>query len=309
MFRYQPTRNPGDALIWLGQLEILRRLGIRVRGVGRMGSVDSSEIERLFPHVVILLAGGGDFGDLWCDTQIHREAVIRASHGRRVVQLPQTLCFRDERNVAAVGQVLMDHGDVLLTWRDAKSHRSAQELFPGVESRLLPDVAFGVGPMERSVGAEGAILCVARRDQEAGELSAIRRIDGRIADRPSRGSLLNTSVVRSIWMALALEGHIRPFLPQSLRKGASRAIAARAIVQRARGFLSAGQVVVSDRLHADVLCVLLNIPHVMVDTRDGKIGAFVNTWTSDCDVVHLATSPREAIEVAKAARVAQESES
>ena len=63
--------------------------------------------------------------------------------------------------------------------------------------------------------------------------------------------------------------------------------------------LSRGEVVITDRLHAHILCVLLEIPHVVVDTGYGKLTRFIRTWTEAAPVLRLAGSWSEGAEVAR----------
>ena len=65
---------------------------------------------------------------------------------------------------------------------------------------------------------------------------------------------------------------------------------ARARLIRGLRILSAGKVVVTDRLHAHILCLLMNIPHVLLDNSYGKVNNFVDTWTKDSPLVHLSDS-------------------
>lgn len=50
----------------------------------------------------------------------------------------------------------------------------------------------------------------------------------------------------------------------------------------ARGFAmrSRGEVVLTDRRHAHVLSVLLDIPHVLLDNSYGKVRGFAEQWTA-----------------------------
>jgi pyruvyl transferase EpsO len=295
---FQPQTNAGDALIWLGQLRLLSDLGIRVRGVGQVGFFDKRMLERLPPEVAIVLVGGGNFGDLWTEFQVYREMVISAAAGRRIVQFPQSLCFRDETNIPLTRAVLSNHGNVTLTWRDEQSYKSARELFPDTTSVLVPDVAFAAGPLEVSRQPKHPVICIARRDQEGGELCAVRLSDGRQVDWTGRGGASIMIKCAPILMMLALEQRLGRLMGASLRMSLCK-VFADVTVEHAKALVSSAEVIVSDRLHAHVLCMMLGIPHVMVDTRYGKISSFINTWTVDSELVELASSPKEAVEIAR----------
>jgi pyruvyl transferase EpsO len=54
--------------------------------------------------------------------------------------------------------------------------------------------------------------------------------------------------------------------------------------------LSRGRGVITDRLHAHILSLLLDKPHVLVDNSYGKNRTFYETWTSECEIAELAVS-------------------
>jgi exopolysaccharide biosynthesis predicted pyruvyltransferase EpsI len=58
--------------------------------------------------------------------------------------------------------------------------------------------------------------------------------------------------------------------------------------------LAEAPVVVTDRLHAHILCLLIGVPHVVVDTGYGKLRAFVDAWTAGHPRVRLARDAGEA---------------
>jgi pyruvyl transferase EpsO len=65
--------------------------------------------------------------------------------------------------------------------------------------------------------------------------------------------------------------------------------------------LASGRVVVADRLHAHILCLLLGIPHVVLDNNYGKLRRFCETWdTLSSPLVRWAESPAEALAAARA---------
>ncbi len=73
-----------------------------------------------------------------------------------------------------------------------------------------------------------------------------------------------------------------------------------AALQVARGYelLGRGQSVVTDRLHGHVLSLLLNLPHVVIPDRYGKVRALWETWTSSCPDARWADSPQAAVDLA-----------
>ena len=56
--------------------------------------------------------------------------------------------------------------------------------------------------------------------------------------------------------------------------------------------LSTGGLVVTDRLHAHILSLLLDIPHVLLDNSYGKVAGFADQWTGDYAGLMRATKSR-----------------
>ena len=81
--------------------------------------------------------------------------------------------------------------------------------------------------------------------------------------------------------------------PRGVRRARYEA-AARARVLRGCRLLSSGRVVITDRLHAHILSLLLGIPHAVLDNTYGKLGRFLDVWTGRRAVVHRATSINDA---------------
>src|SRR3546814_16383188 len=52
-------------------------------------------------------------------------------------------------------------------------------------------------------------------------------------------------------------------------------------LRRGISMLSQGRVIVTDRLHAHILSLLLDIPQVVLDNMYGKVSAFAAQWRSE----------------------------
>jgi pyruvyl transferase EpsO len=63
--------------------------------------------------------------------------------------------------------------------------------------------------------------------------------------------------------------------------------------------LSRGRIVITDRLHAHILCTLLGIPHIVLDNNCGKLSGFIRCWTAEHPLCHLAGSVEEATRIAQ----------
>jgi pyruvyl transferase EpsO len=70
-----------------------------------------------------------------------------------------------------------------------------------------------------------------------------------------------------------------------------------------REILSRGSVVVTNRLHAHILCRLLGIPHVVMDNNYGKLSSYAETWETLGPTARWADSAEEAIEISREMKV------
>jgi pyruvyl transferase EpsO len=53
-------------------------------------------------------------------------------------------------------------------------------------------------------------------------------------------------------------------------------------------------VVITDRLHAHLLALLLDIPHAALDNSYGKLGRFLDAWTGEAAALHRAPTMADA---------------
>lgn len=166
--------NVGDLAIWLGQLAVLRELGLmRPRYVSGRRTYDRKTLERtLRDGDVILLAGGGNLGDVWPAEQNFRERVLHDFPDRRVVQLPQSIHFRREESLDRARKRLGGHVGLTLLVRDRTSLALARgEL--GIDARFCPDMALGLAPLRpATTEVRDTVLLLAREDRESRNGSA-----------------------------------------------------------------------------------------------------------------------------------------
>ena len=288
--------NVGDSAIYLGELACLASLGVPFpRFICDLRTYDRAELaHRLGPGGLILLAGGGTFGDLWPAPQELREEIVRSFPQHRIIQLPQTIHFERPDALRRARSVVNGHRHITLLVRDAQSLEIARSEFTAA-SHLCPDAAFALGSLGRPRRATQHRLWLLRTDKES--RGGVTRPVGEFAvdwlEEPAmwrrRASYLLMGAVRRKGIAPVA----RPLL---MRLYASLA---RQRLTRGLELLASAQVVITDRLHGHILCVLMGMPHVMLDNSYGKLSSFHETWTAGVDNVRLARSPAEALSLAE----------
>lgn len=307
LVNYPDHGNPGDPGLWLGTRMLLRRLGVRVGYSASWWSFDPVALRTAVPHGPVLLNGGGNLGDLYAGQQGTRERVLHTLTGRRVIQLPQSWFFRSELAARRMSDMIAAHGAVTVMVRDRASAQRAA--VAGVPTVLSPDHAVGLAGVGSAVRPVHDVLWMVRRhgDPEFGghadppQRAGWHRgdwMDGIAEDQARWTGAARVAVTADGW----LRSHWQPAAPgvRHLWPAAAATFphTARAWVQRGVDLLASARVVVTDRLHGHLFCVLLGKPHVVLDNSYGKVSAMLDTWTGSLPGVHRAGDTTHAVELA-----------
>jgi pyruvyl transferase EpsO len=283
--------NVGESAIWLGELAALRRIGAPAPAYTcALHTYDPGRLARRVGKGAILFTGGGSFGDLYERHLLFRESVIAAFPHNLIVQLPETIHYQNRQGMERTRAVLAAHPNFTLLVRDQASLDIARTQLraPAV---LCPDMAFALDPLPVSaVSPSRPLLWLKRSDSESRWT-----VQGGGApttdwlDEPWNPVIRAAHVARRIarryrW-SLAAAGPLLSALYPSI---------ARIRLARGVALLRSARVVVTDRLHAHLLCVLLGIPHVLLENSYGKLRRVYETWTAESPLVRFAASPAEA---------------
>lgn len=294
-------RNVGDALIWLGELEYLRSLGLKIEYVADLWSYDAKALRKAMPTGVILLHGGGNFGDLWIGHQILREIVATDFPDYKIVQLPQSIHFEDAQRAKLADEVLGRHPDLTVLVRESQSLGRAQQSLPNVAVEFCYDMALGWTPSKIPDRDERGLLAIARADVEAS--SSLDSVDEdwivgqhlTVTDWGPRGmSSVAWHGARSLTRVHRFYARARrklPYLPVNLPDKFGTWALARtnsANVSGAVDLYSHARVIVTDRLHAHVLAALLGKPHVVLDNSYGKVSGIFQEYTGQFSTARYA---------------------
>lgn len=285
--------NVGDSAIWAGEERLLSELsGQPPAYVATTDDFDDAACREAIGGGTIFLHGGGNFGDIYHRHQAFREHMLSRFCDARIVILPQTIKYRDEKKAAHAAAAIKAHPDAHLFVRDQASLNFAEARFD-CPVALVPDTAFALGPLERTGATDCAVLLHMRRDVERVErdltpLSAMTDVVQ--SDWHKEPRLLG----RWVSARAELAGLLARQSPADRRVARMHALAA-ARVARGLALLSSAKRVVTDRLHGHILCTLLDVPHVALDNDYGKVHAYVAAWDADYEGVSLASSAQEAV--------------
>lgn len=274
--------NVGDCAILLGELEFLKtRFPASKLSFFDLDSYSEGCEQLIDQASIILIHGGGNFGDIYPRHQDLRVRLLERFKGKRIVQFPQSISFADPVALARTAEAIASHGDFHLLVRDLVSHAFATENF-ACQTWLSPDMAFWLDLRARSAIHE--VFCLLRSDKEAvadhdAILSAIRdrTSDVEVSDWMAEPDTLTRRLDRRLlWQTHRRPRLTWPLMPAML---AVRRRYAQDRVIAGIDLLSRGRIVVTDRLHAHIMCCLMGIPNLVFDSFDGKVSALHRTWT------------------------------
>lgn len=288
--------NAGDLLIYQGELGYLEQLGKRTSYVCTTFSYDRDVLAKRLPTGALLLHGGGNFGDRYPKFQHLRERAIADHPDRKIIQLPQTIEFRDGEALEHTQRIYSAHPDLTLMIRDKAGLEQARDLFPDNNVVSCPDMAFGVGEIRPVGAADNEIVLLKRQDQES--LHSDNNLPDNLRNA-YRADWHITGADNAKWWPVTILNqlvHHVPSVRHSVYPLARKAFDWQAdiIVRNAVRIMSHGEVVVTDRLHAAVYAILMGKNVVMVDNANKKISNIYRDYLSRSPMTHLARDFDEA---------------
>lgn len=270
--------NVGDSAIWLGEIALFKRvLGAAPNYVSTVESYSKEALRAASPTGPIFIHGGGNFGDIYPKHQDFRVRLMADFPDREIVQLPQSISFSAPAAVTATAEAIARHGRFTLLVRDQPSQNFAREHF-ACPVELLPDMAFGMGPLDKPVSPRTGIFMLLREDTERADYDRaplLRHPDAAADDWVSEPQRFHRLCRWRTRLAMAGKGGLHS--PQGTLDLYNRLAEGR--VRRGLKMLASGRVVVTDRLHAHILSTMMDIPHVVLDNSYGKIAGYMGAWT------------------------------
>ena len=283
--------NVGDSAIWLGEMAYLRKRSRLPAYYSAIADFEDDACRAAIGDGPILIHGGGNMGTLWPKHEAFRLHLLRTHRGRPIVQMPQSIHYADPAAAKEMAQAIREHGRFTLLVRDARSLAFAEQHFD-CDIRLCPDAALMLGRQHRAT-ATVPVFALLRTDHERAAGTADTSPAGVAVD-----DWLDEDPAKKHYLRLSLAlGRIVTRDPMARRAARQRRLAEWRL-QRGLAMLSTGELVVTDRLHAHILSLLLDIPHVLLDNSYGKVAGFAHQWTGDYVGLTHANDRAEAFDIA-----------
>jgi pyruvyl transferase EpsO len=269
--------NTGDLFIYLGTECFFSKYNVDVRYRAIQSSVNKSSIAK---NDVIIVHGGGNFGDLYLKHHRMREAFLLEFSHKKIIFMPQSIHFNDEANIEETRVFFSKLKDVMLYVRDDESYKIGKKLTDNVE--LLPDMAHSLHPLIETCeivniqSEKKKVLNLKRVDCESVEDN--RNVAKRSFDWED---LCSSSDI--IFNRLIQESKRLPFIREQVLRLWTRQINYN--VTSAINYVSNFDLVYTDRLHGFLIAYLLGKEVVLLDNCYGKISRYHSRWFSACELI------------------------
>lgn len=278
---YHP--NVGDSLIAAAAISILKKAPYRCLYCSSGYTFDNRKIAL---DTLIIFNGGGNFGDLWSSYTDFRNRIIREHPDNHFLILPQSVFYKDEKNLEEDIKVYSSCGErMTICARDKGSYDFLKSNFTNNNVLLVPDLAFYTDKnLLKPKSCNGKVLFLKRRDKEFVSSSKYDIVpeNAEIRDWPT----MEKKSLRFYWKYLKfvelsrnvrwypktfwhLEDYIwqKFIIPYYVRSGIR--------------FVNEYDVIYSTRLHVAILSMLLNKQVYFFDNSYGKNSSLYNTWLKE----------------------------
>lgn len=213
---------------------------------------------------IVTIVGGGNMGSLYPDIEELRQLVIRSFPNNRIICFPQTLDWDESKKslqtLKQISNIYSKHSDIHLFARESISYKKLNELFKSFDNvhiALVPDIVMSttaetLGTLDCSA-PEGILRCL-RNDKES-------------ALTASQYDHLDKILVKTGYSIFDTDTHA----------GGSQldtTYCSKLLADKLSQFRAA-KLVVTDRLHGMILCLLSGTPCLVLPNSNHKIR---QTW-------------------------------
>ncbi len=330
---YPNYLNVGDHLIWLATVFYLTDvLKVKINYIASLDDFSAELMAEKGGNCPIVMQGGGNFGDSWNHHQLFRERIVAQYSDRQIIILPQCIYFANPENLDKSASIFNAHPNLTLFTRDNYSYELACQHFSNCKIIKAPDMVFQLVGMQLPTfkfNPKSPILYLCREDSELNKIFVPKSLDipnlvvkdwlnkwvyrEMVKDNPAWYWRLPGSVLlfregwqrglsdplewlsRQKWERFHPDATKINQLPPTFNRlyNCSNYQLSWSLMHSGIYRVMQGNVVITNRLHGHVLCVLLGIPHIFLPNSYYKNEAFYQTWTCQINYCRFVKEPEQ----------------
>ncbi|MFV0330625.1 MAG: polysaccharide pyruvyl transferase family protein [Dysgonomonas sp.] len=281
---YHP--NIGDSLIWEGSDTFLKTTPYKCLYTASVWSYNPNY--RIPQNAIIIINGGGSFGDLWRHNTEFWLSLIQQYPHNKIIILPQSIHYKSKKLLKKDAKIFSEHKNLIICLRDNNSLKIANENFVQSTNILVPDMAFYIDITKwnkYSKTVSNKVLFLSRNDSEK-KINQSYNIVPSYAEIHDWPTMENSSFSLKLFYKIEyyikrLDGKLSTRFCDFLSDIVYKNVFRRSFMKEGIKFLSSYSDIYVTRLHAAILLILLQRPFVWFDNSYGKSSAFYDTWLSD----------------------------
>ncbi len=225
---------------------------------------------------LLVCHSGYHLTDLYKEQDVYCK-VARLFPDHSIWIFPQTINYKEKKNLLETANIMNSHGNVTIMSRDEQSFETAKKYFSGCHLLLYPDIVTSlIGTKTFSYKREGVLLCF-RNDKEAfytkEEVADLRK---QLSDQKTE--LADTTLEMTGRYVI---DHREEILNNQF------------------DYYSRFKLIITDRYHGTIFSLIAGTPVIVMKTMDHKLSSGVK-WFPDSfkDYVYYAQSMEEAYSIA-----------
>ncbi|MHA6249627.1 polysaccharide pyruvyl transferase family protein [Pontibacter sp. CAU 1760] len=297
-------KNIGDNLIWEGELAYLKRLPYKMIYSSNLYLSDFGKIGQ---ENIILLNGGGNFGDLYSIIQDFRIKVVEHFEKNKIIIFPITVHYDNLDNLIRDSRIFNDHFDITICARDTHSYSILKKYFYNNKILLIPDMAFCIDFTKHIKSSiENKVLLLKRKDKELNnsfdlnlliQKDDLRKIE--VSDWPTFNISRLDNLLEKIYVKIEINASKLflkiPVLKQMVdpKYGLKSKINRSKYITTGVNFINQYNEIYTTRLHVFILGVLLNKKVHVIDNSYGKNKNFYTSWMQEFNNCELIEPKRK----------------
>lgn len=219
---------------------------------------------------IITIIGGGNMGSLYPDIEDLRQLVIQTFPYNKIVCFPQTLDWDESQSsheaLKKILKIYASHSDIHIFAREFITYKKLEEVFNGqknVKIGFVPDIV---------MSASAKKLGVVNSSKPTGILTCLRN-DKECALKAEHYAILDSAINNTGLTITKTDTHAGG-------SGLSKAECNKLLSNKIQQFAEA-QLVITDRLHGMILCILSGTPCLVLPNSNHKIRQTYLDWLKD----------------------------
>lgn len=267
--------NIGDILIWEGERHFLSKLPYKCLYKSSMYTYKKQNIDK---NTIVLIHGGGNWGDVWRGSQEFHLKMIREYPHNKIIVFPQTVHYHNLLNLNQDVAIASEHPNLIICARDSNSYDLLKRNYIFSTILLVPDMAFCI-PLsylaQYKKQCRNVHLFLKRSDKELAPFNMDKfKFSYEVKDWPS---MENKSMSALFLKVLTIAQRLK-LIPTTLVDYFAENFVRENLIKKGVKFLSKYDSIYTTRLHGAILALLLGKNFFLINNNYGKNKNFFKTW-------------------------------